>query len=68
MKLVKEYLCDKRTPSDEEIQACIRLVKLTDCVIKLKWYFPYNGWHERYIKKGMTFEEIKNSLPKSYGV
>lgn len=68
MKLVKEYLCDNSTPSDEEVKDCIRIAKEEDCVVKMKWYFPYNGWHERYIKKDMTFEEVNDSLPTIYGV
>lgn len=68
MKLVKEYLCDNTTPSDEEIKDCIRIAKEEDCVVKMKWFFPYNGWHERYIKKDMTFEEVNNGLPTVYGI
>lgn len=68
MKLVKEYLCDNRTPSDEEIKECLEISNKENCIIKLKWFFPYNGWHERYIEKDMTFEEIKDNLPKHYDV
>lgn len=68
MKFVKEYQCDSRTPSDEEINECLDIAEKEDCIVKLRWYFPYSGWYERYIKKGMTFEECKNSLPKRYGV
>ena len=68
MKLVKEYLCDDRTPSDEEIKACIDIANEEDCIVKLRWFFPYNSWHDRYIEKGMTFEEVNDSLPKVYGV
>lgn len=68
MKYIKEYLCDKRTPSDEEIRECLEIVNKEDCVVKLTWFYPYNGWHNLLIKDGMTFEECKNKLPKSYGV
>ena len=68
MKLVKEYLCDKRTPYDDEIKECLKIVEIEDCAIKLKWFIPYNGWHRIYIEKGMTFEECKDKLPKVYGV
>ena len=33
MKYVKEYLCDKRTPSDEEIKECLEIVSKEDCVV-----------------------------------
>ena len=68
MKYIKEYLCDKRTPSDEEIRECLEIVENEDCIIKLTWFVRYNGWHNLLIKNGMTFEECKNKLPKSYGV
>ena len=68
MKYIKEYLCDKRTPSDEEIQECLKIVSKEDCIIKLTWFVRYNGWHNLLIKDGMTFEECKDKIPKFYGV
>ena len=68
MKYVKEYLCDKGTPSDEEIQECLEIVNKEDCIVKLTWFVRYNGWHNLLIKDGMTFEECKDKLPKFYGV
>ena len=68
MKYVKEYLCDKRTPSDEEIKECLEIVNKEDCILKLIWFYPYNGWHKLFIKNGMTFEECKDKLPKVYGL
>ena len=38
MKYIKEYLCDKRTPSDEEIRECLEIVNKEDCIVKLKFY------------------------------
>lgn len=67
MKLIKEYLCDK-TPSDAEIIECLEIVKYDNCIVKLIWFVPYNGWHKLFIKNGMTFEECKDKLPKIYGV
>lgn len=68
MKYVKEYLCDSRTPSDEELLECISIVEQENCIVRLIWFFPYHGWNKLYIKKGMTFEECKEKLPKVYGV
>ena len=68
MKYVKEYLCDKETPSDEEIKECLDIVNKEDCIVKLTWFVRYNGWHKLLIKNGMTFEECKDKLPKFYGV
>ena len=68
MKYIKEYLCDKETPSDEEIRECLEIVNKEDCVVKLTWFVRYNGWHNLLIKDGMTFEECKDKLPKIYGL
>lgn len=68
MMEIKEYLCDNQTPSDEEIQQCIKIANKEYCIVKLTWFFPYSGWYNRYIKPKMTFEEVKNTLPTIYGV
>lgn len=68
MKLVKEYECDNRTPSDEEILQSIEIANTEDCIVKLKWFFPYSGWHSLHITKGMTFEDCQEQLPKYYPV
>ena len=68
MKYIKEYLCDKSTPSDEEIRECLEIVSKEDCIIKLTWFVRYHGWHKLHIKNGMTFEECKDKLPKFYGI
>ncbi len=68
MKLIKEYLCDNKTPTDEEIKKCIEITNIEDCIVKLKLFFPYNGWHKLLIQKGMSFDECKDKLPKVYGV
>ena len=68
MKYIKEYLCDKKIPSDEEIRECLEIVEEEDCIVKLTWFVRYNGWHNLLIKNGMTFEECKSKVPKIYGV
>ncbi len=68
MKLIKEYLCDNRTPTDEEIKMGIETTNTEECIVKLVWFFPYNGWHQLLIHKGMTFNECKDKLPKVYGI
>ena len=35
MKYIKEYLCDKRTPSDEEIRECLKEELLSGKIVKL---------------------------------
>ena len=68
MKYIKEYLCDKKIPSDEEIRECLEIVQNENCVIKLTWFVPCNGWHKLFIEKGMTFEKCKGKLQRVYGL
>ena len=68
MKLIKDYLCDNKTPTDEEIKEGLEIVEKEDCVVQLRWFYPYNGWHNLYIQKGMTFEECKGKLPRVYAM
>lgn len=68
MKLVKEYLCDSRAPSDKEVRESIEIAEREDCIVKLKWFFPYNGWHRLFVKKGMTFDDCKDKVLKVYGM
>lgn len=37
MKYIKEYLCDKRTPSDEEIRECLKEELLSGKIVKLNF-------------------------------
>ena len=53
---------------DEEIRECLEIVNKEDCIVKLTWFYPCNGWHNLLIKNGMTFEECKDKLPKVYGL
>ena len=68
MKLVKEYECDSSRPEDEEIKECIEIANNEDCIVRLKWFFPYSGWYKLNVTKGMTFEECQDKLPKCYPV
>lgn len=66
MKLIKEFLCDNKIPSDGEIWECLEIAEKDDCVVKLKWFYPHSGWYQLHIEKGMTFADCKNELPKFY--
>ena len=68
MKYIKEYLCDDRVPSNEDVKECLEIVNNEDCVVKLTWFVPYNRWYNLIIKNGMTFEDCKNKIPKIYGL
>ena len=61
MKLVQNYRADERTPTDDEINQCIEIANRED-------FSTYSGRYSVDIIKGMTYEVIKNKLPKCYPV
>lgn len=68
MKLVRNYRTDGKTPTDDEINQCIEIANREDCIVHLEWFFPYSGRYKVDIIKGMTYETVKNKLPKYYPV
>lgn len=70
MKLIKSYLCDKKTPTRAEIEECIAIAQKNNnnVVVELRWFFPHNGWHKILIYGTETVEEIWGSLPHQYGI
>lgn len=64
---IKEFLCNS-TPTDAEIVGGLGIATANNCVVRLTWFMPYNGWNKLYIKPSMTFEECKAKVPKSYGL
>ena len=68
MLLIKEYQCDNRTPSDEEIREGMQIAAEEHCIVRLNWFFPYSGHYHLNIKEDMTFEDCKAKLPRVYGV
>ena len=79
IKELKYYFTvDRSVPSDEDIQQCIDLQKENpDVIIILKWYFPWNGWHELWFSNEpgrkprediKTIEDARERMPKRYGV
>lgn len=67
MRPIKDYWCDN-TPTDDEIKAAINIASKDDCVVILRWFVEYNGDYRRVITKDNTFEEVKASLPRVYGM
>ena len=65
MKIIKEFLCCD-TPTDEEIKKSIEIVNKEDCIVKLCWFIPYQGWYKFYIKNWMTLESCRSRIPKIY--
>lgn len=68
MKEIKEYLCDGRKPTDDEIREGIIIADTENCVVKLNWFYPYSGNYDLCIIPGMSFDECQKKLPKCYPV
>lgn len=67
MKEIKDYEC-KYQPSEEEIRLGMNIASENDCIVNLKWFFPYSGWYKIRIEKDTTFEECTKQIPKCYPV
>jgi len=66
---VKEYTCQfDYAPSDDDIKEAIELAKKFNCIIKLSWRLKWSGEYKRFISPTSTFESVKESLPKIYGI
>ena len=66
---VKTYATEfNESPSDNDIKECIELAKQYNCVINLVWTLKWSGHFSRYIHPNSTFEDIKNTMPRCYGM
>ncbi len=66
MKQIKEYLCDDKKPTDDEINNGVMIANSENCVVKLTWFVPYSGHYRLYITPGMSIEECREKLPRRY--
>lgn len=66
---VKTYTTEfNESPSDNDIKECIELAKKYNCVINLVWTLKWSGHFSHYIHPNSTFEDIKNTMPRCYGL
>ena len=66
---VKEFMCPfDCTPSDNDIMLSIEIAKKENCIVRLSWLLKWSGKFERFIYPESTLEDIKNTLPKIYGI
>lgn len=71
----KFYVANNLTPSDDDIREAIEIAKRDNVVVHLTWSGPGWEWYgqehwgyTREITAESTFEEVKESLPKMYGI
>lgn len=66
MKQIKEFLCDEKNPTADEIERCLEAVKNENCVINLYWVGPNTYMYNIFIGDNMTFEDCIAQIPKFY--
>ena len=66
MKQIKEFLCDEKSPTNDEVERCLKIAKNENCVINLYWDGPNKYTYNIFIRDNMTFEECVEQIPKFY--
>ena len=72
MGMIKEMrtvmVLDRQSPSVEDIAEAIFCARVNNCLVKIEWCIPYSGKYSRVVHGDSNVQEIKDSLPKVYGV
>jgi hypothetical protein len=66
IKEVKTYICD--WPTDEVIHEVLDNIVKPWFYVRLEWVHTYSGKHSVMIDSNDSFEDVKNRLPKIYGM
>ena len=66
IKEVKTYICD--WPTDDAVNEALEIVKGQPFAIRLEWIHKWSGKYNVLIEDGDTFDDVKNRLPKIYGL
>ena len=67
IKELKTYVCDQ-TPKDDDIRQIIDIARRDHCCVKLIWLVKYSGNYTVVADENSTIEEVKEQIPKYYGV
>ena len=69
------YVADNKTISDEDLKEGIRIANETNIIVNIRWSGPGWQWYPSEknaysidIEPGSNFEELKEQLPKIYGI
>lgn len=69
------YVADNKVVSDDDIKDAIRIANESNETIRLTWSGPGYPWYPSEINAyhltvmpGSNFEELKQKLPKVYGI
>ena len=67
MKEIKTFMADDR-PLIGEVDRCAQIASTENCIVELKWFVKWNGWHNVFVKPGDNPQDIYDRLPKVYGI
>ena len=58
---LKSFVVDS-TPKKEELEEAQKIAIEQNCIVELKWFVQYSGWHNRYINKDTDIEKLNEQL------
>ncbi len=67
LKKKEIYICDT-IPHDEDIEKGMEIAKENDVLVEIRWHVPYSGWYNVFISSDSEFDDIKNQMPRIYGI
>lgn len=59
---------DHKVPSVDDIAEAILCARENNCLVKIEWCIPFSSKYSRIVNGDSNVQEIKDSLPKVYGV
>ncbi len=66
LKKKETYICNT-IPHDEDIEKGMEIAKENDVVVEIRWQVSY-WWYNVFIRSDSEFDDIKNKIPRIYGI
>ena len=66
LKKKETYICNT-IPHDEDIEKGMEIAKENDVVVEIRWQVSY-WWYNLFICSDSEFDDIKNKIPRIYGI
>ena len=66
LKKKETYICDT-IPDDEDIEKGMEIAKENDVIVEIRWHVSY-WWYNVLIRSDSEFDDIKNKIPRIYGI
>lgn len=70
LKRIKEYKVQPNdySPKEEDLKTAIEIAKIEHCIVRINWWIKYNGDYYLDVYEDSNLEDLKNKLPKYYGM